>query len=69
MRKLTEAELEKYANHKGAKYNAVSNFLRTATNNESFTIAILNLELDTRLYKWNAPTQRAIQAGLVTIFK
>ena len=62
MRILTNAEIEQLASTKGARRIAVENFLSTMGTDER--IARANFSLDTGLYKWNAPTQAAIRAGI-----
>ena len=64
MRELTTQEIEKLASRKGVKRIAVENFLMTVTNNKTASIAYSNLFMDSRLYKWNAATVKAIQKGI-----
>ena len=69
MRKLTAEEIEKLAMRKGVKRIAVENFLMTVTNNANERNARMNLEMDARLYKWNAKTVRAIGEGIQLAFQ
>lgn len=64
LRKLTLEEVKPFAERKGAKSVAVYNFLTTVHANPDTECAYGNLELDARLYKWNAPTKNAIRAGI-----
>ena len=60
---LTAARIEELANRKNVRTNAVLNFLGTL-GDMTYSDALANLRLDARSYKWNAPTQKAIQQGL-----
>ena len=64
MRELTNTEVETLANRPGVRRIAVQNFLLTVTANPDSYCAHANLAMDTRLYRWNAATVRAIQAGI-----
>lgn len=60
--------VEMLAARKGVKRVAVENFLYTMdglTHQE----AIANMELDARLYGWNAATKRAICDGIIAEFQ
>lgn len=47
---------------------AVKNFLYTISCNRDKQMAILNMELDARLYQWNYETKNAIRQGIVEFF-
>lgn len=64
LRVLTSAEIDKLASRAKVKRIAVENFLGTLQNNPDTSCALANLNLDTRLYKWNAATQKAIRDGI-----
>lgn len=62
--KLPQARIEELASREGVKRIAVENFLGTLgglTRDE----ALANLEQDTKDYRWNAATGRAIQQGIM----
>lgn len=61
-------EIEKLASKPGVKKIAVENFLLTMGNNDNEWTAIQNLELDSRLYKWNSQTKQAIKIGIKKYF-
>lgn len=62
MRKLSAEEIGKIAAHQGVRKVAVENFLGTMGDDSD--VAYGNLELDAKLYKWNAPTENAILIGI-----
>lgn len=62
MRSLTAEEIKRLASRKGVKRIAVENFLSTMGDNAA--IALYNLALDARLYKWNIQTIKAIEDGI-----
>lgn len=62
MRTLTLQEIEQLASRPGVKRIAVENFLISMGTDGM--IARTNLELDTKCYKWNTATVRAIRAGI-----
>lgn len=66
MVKLTPKKIEELASRSGVNRVAVENFLWSAID-AGFTQgeALANLELDTRSYRWNAATGRAIQQGIM----
>lgn len=68
MRKLTFEEIETLASRKGVKRIAVENFLMTVEHCEKKSHAQANLYHDARLYKWNAPTIKAIADGIRKAF-
>jgi len=62
--KLSMERIEALASQPGVKRLAVENFLCTIdglTRDE----ALANLEQDTKAYKWNAATGRAIRLGIL----
>lgn len=61
---LSIADMTKLANRSGVNSNAVLNFLMTIESNDSASIAGMNLEMDAKLYRWNAATKAAIRAGI-----
>lgn len=65
MRKLTIQEINDLVNRPGVKSVAVENFLLTVTENKSIVAALLNLEKDRRLYRWNEETVNVIQEGIL----
>jgi len=64
LRELMDREINKLASRKGVRRVAVENFLMTVHYNKTSSIAIANLRLDARLYKWNDETVRAISDGI-----
>jgi len=64
MRELTMVEIDKLASRAKVKKIAVENFLITLTSNPDTSCALANLNMDARLYKWNAATQKAIRDGI-----
>ncbi len=64
MRELTIIEVEVLASRVGVNYIAASNFLNSLCNNDGITSARANLRLDSRLYRWNFLTHRAISDGI-----
>ena len=67
-RKLTDAELDELASRPGARRIAVENFLFSIPPSATPARMRANLDLDTRLYHWNAATVCAIRAGLKRAF-
>lgn len=63
MRKLTNKEIEEFANRPGAKKIAVENFLMSM--GEDLTNAMGNLGLDAKSYKWNRETINAVLEGML----
>ena len=63
-------EIEKLASGKSVRKIAVENFLMSLTTEGSDAEwnAYLNLDLDARLYKWNAATRKAIWIGITKTF-
>lgn len=59
----TSETINKLASLKGVCSQAVQNFLSTLEG-MSREDAVANLELDARLYQWNAPTKKAILDGI-----
>jgi nitrous oxide reductase len=66
MQRLESAQIEKLATRKDVRSVAVYNFLGTAPLNSynDYLNALGNLDMDARLYKWNAQTVKAIRDGL-----
>jgi hypothetical protein len=60
---LTREDIDKLASKKGVKTIAVQNFLSTL-GSLSYSDAFGNLEMDARMYKWNAATFKAISDGI-----
>ena len=63
MRKLTNKEIEEFANRPGAKKIAVEKFLMSM--GEDLTNAMGNLGLDAKSYKWNRETINAVLEGML----
>ena len=63
-------EIEKLASGKAVRRIAVENFLMSLTTegNDAEWNAYLNLDMDARLYKWNAATRKAIKRGIIKTF-
>jgi nitrous oxide reductase len=70
-KRLEIAEIEKLASRKGARKIAVENFLASlpTDSEDAERNAYLNLDLDSRLYKWNAATVKAIRKGIERTFR
>ena len=64
LKSLTLEQVQKLAERKGAKKIAVENFLLTSAG-WTYSDCIANLDLDARLFKWNAATVKAIRDGLI----
>jgi len=64
IRRLTLKKIEELAGRKGVRRIAVENFLFSADLTMGFSIHMANLDLDTKLYRWNAATRNAIATGL-----
>jgi len=62
LRELSDSEITNLASKPNVRRIAVENFLMSM--GDDSLNAYLNLDLDTRLYKWNAPTQNAIRKGI-----
>lgn len=65
---LSSIDIDKLASRKGVKSIAVQNFLGSL-NGGSASDAYSNLQMDARLYKWNAATQNAIRKGIALHYK
>lgn len=65
LRKLSREEIEKYASRKGVRRIAVENSLMTNDNNPDISVALANLNMNTRLYHWSAETYDAIRVGIL----
>lgn len=59
---LSIEEIEQFAKREGVKEVAVFNFLSSCEG--EYVHAIANMRMDARVYKWNAATCEAIEAGL-----
>lgn len=62
IKNLTFAEIEQFSTRKGVKAIAVENFLSSCEGELSHALG--NLRQDARVYRWNAATVKAIEAGL-----
>lgn len=58
-------EINELASRPGVKPNAVENFLMAVHVNSCAVVALLNLEKDIYLYRWNEETARAIREGIL----
>lgn len=63
LRKLTLAEIERFASRKNVRRIAVENFLMSMGADDY--VATQNVYLDAGLYHWNADTVRAIREGIM----
>ena len=63
-------EIEKLASGKSVRKIAVENFLMSLTTEgeDAEWNAYMNLDMDSRLYKWNSATQKAIKSGIKKTF-
>lgn len=64
---LSSEVIAKLAARKGVRKIAVENFLFSMTGDASECFN--NLEMDARMYKWNAATYKAISDGIAKAFK
>jgi len=65
LKELSVKEIEEIlASHPKAKRLAVESFLMTVHYNDNAIMAFANLERDTKLYKWNKETVKAIEEGI-----
>lgn len=64
---LTAQRIEELSQRQGARKIAVENFLSTL-HGLTMTEAMMNLELDARLYGWKEPTISAISRGIGEFF-
>jgi len=62
--KLSADRIADLSSREGVDADAVVNFLGTL-DGLTQTQALANLELDTMAYRWNTPTGRAIQQGIM----
>lgn len=67
-KQLTNAQVESFASRKSVKRIAVENFL-ASLQDLSWAEALGNLELDAKLYKWDAQTVKAIRDGINVVFR
>ena len=58
---ITSSQISRLATRDGVRRIAVENFLSSMDDPSE---ALANLELDARLYRWNAATVRAIRDGI-----
>lgn len=65
MDRIPKEKIEKLANRTNVKETPVWNFLGTAHHCGSIANALMNLEMDARLYRWNRETVQAIRDGLL----
>lgn len=65
---LTRNELSTLADRPGVKRVAVRNFLGTLEG-LNYEAALMNLDLDARLYHWDYPTRQAIRDGILLHFE
>jgi alpha-mannosidase len=64
---ITAEKIEQLVARKGVRRIAVANFLSTL-NGMSQADALANLQMDARLYKWDAGTVDAIREGIEAHF-
>lgn len=64
LRKLSLKEIEKFIAKEGVRKIVVENFLLTVHNNPNELAAYINLDMDRKLYNWNAETIQAIKDGI-----
>jgi hypothetical protein len=67
MERIPQERIEKLAARKGVKVEAVRNFLGTAHHCGTLPDALMNLNMDARLYGWNQKTINAIRDGLLDL--
>jgi hypothetical protein len=65
---LTRNEIQMMASRPGVKRVAIVNFLGTLEG-LTYEAALWNLDLDTRLYRWDYPTRQAIRDGIKLYFE
>lgn len=61
---LTQERIEELANQQGVRRVAVLNFLFSLDPNGKKSEALMNLDMDKRMYRWNVSTVRAIRKGI-----
>lgn len=66
---LPPTVIEEFAQRPGVRRVAVENFLMTVNNNPTQHDALLNLDMDARLYGWNHETVEAICYGIFRAFQ
>jgi len=64
---LTQERIIELSKRRGVKEIAVQNFLLSLDCSDALA-AYANLQLDARLYRWNAATVKAIEQGLREAF-
>ena len=65
MKKLTNKEIEEFANRPGAKKIAAENFLMSIGEEDDLNNTIRNLLLDAKSYSWNKETIETIIDGIL----
>jgi hypothetical protein len=65
MNKIPKEEIKKLANRSNVNETAVWNFLGTAHFCGNIPNALMNLDMDARIYGWNKETKQAILDGLL----
>ena len=65
---LSNERIEELASKKGVNRIAVLNFLGTVGANKYIEYAYMNLNMDSRLYKWHQSTIDAITEGIEEYF-
>ena len=65
MDRIPQERIEKLANRPNVKSIPVWNFLGTAHHCGTLPDALMNLDMDARLYRWNKETIQAIKDGLM----
>ena len=64
MHTLSAIEIEEFASRRGANKKDVEYFLNAVAQPGTKEGALLSLYYDARLYRWNASTIKAIEAGI-----
>jgi len=65
---ITDGQIEKLTSRKGVRKIAVENFLSTLGDMTEWE-ARANMQMDAGMYRWNAPTVRALESGIKTAYK
>jgi hypothetical protein len=66
---LPMEKIEELASRKGVRRVAVENFLMTISRDGPIDAHYANLQMDARLYNWNAATVAAIRAGISALYR
>jgi len=69
MKHLTAEQIEKLASRAGVKRRAVENFLGTLCADAGKSGNLANCWQDALVYRWNAATVGAIEAGIKLAYK